>query len=52
MTVYFPVLQYRSKNLFYERMFGLHYPFIVMAWGESYHYVKPAELRGVLPDEN
>jgi L-ascorbate metabolism protein UlaG (beta-lactamase superfamily) len=36
----------------YERMFGLHYPFIVMAWGENYHYMKPAELKGVLPDED
>ena len=36
----------------YERMFGLHYPFIVMAWGESCHYKKPAELKGVLPDED
>ena len=36
----------------YERMFGLHYPFIVMAWGESYHYKKAAELKGILPDED
>lgn len=36
----------------YERMFGLHYPFIVMAWGESYHYKKPAEQNGILPDED
>jgi L-ascorbate metabolism protein UlaG (beta-lactamase superfamily) len=36
----------------YERMFGLHYPFIVMAWGENYHYKKPAELKGILPDED
>lgn len=35
----------------YERMFGLHYPFIVMAWGENYLYTKPAEQTGVLPDE-
>ena len=35
----------------YERMFGLHYPFIVMAWGENYLYTKPAEQKGVLPDE-
>lgn len=35
----------------YERMFGLHYPYIVMAWGESYHYTKPLELKGQLPDE-
>ena len=36
----------------YERMFGLHYPFIVMAWGECYQYIKSAELNGILPDEN
>ena len=36
----------------YERMFGLHYPFIVMAWGESYQYRKPAEQKGILPDED
>jgi L-ascorbate metabolism protein UlaG (beta-lactamase superfamily) len=35
----------------YERMFGLHYHFIVMSWGESYLYTQPAELQGVLPDE-
>ena len=35
----------------YQRMFGLHYPFIVMAWGENYLYTKPAEQKGVLPDE-
>jgi hypothetical protein len=36
----------------YERMFGLYYPFIVMAWGESYLYSKPPWLKGVLPDED
>jgi L-ascorbate metabolism protein UlaG (beta-lactamase superfamily) len=36
----------------YERMSGLHYPFIVMAWGENYHYMKAAELKGELPDES
>ena len=36
----------------YERMFGLDYPFIVMAWGESFHYAKPAERLGELPDED
>jgi hypothetical protein len=35
----------------YERMFGPHYPFIIMAWGENYLYTKPAEQKGVLPDE-
>ncbi len=25
----------------YERLFGLHYPYIVMTWGESYLYHKP-----------
>jgi L-ascorbate metabolism protein UlaG (beta-lactamase superfamily) len=36
----------------YERMFGLHYPFIVMSWGESYLYTKPASMAGLLPDED
>jgi L-ascorbate metabolism protein UlaG (beta-lactamase superfamily) len=36
----------------YERMFGLHYPFIVMTWGESFLYQRAADLIGVLPDEN
>jgi L-ascorbate metabolism protein UlaG (beta-lactamase superfamily) len=36
----------------YERMFGLHYPYIVMAWGENYLYRRPAEVIGELPDEN
>jgi hypothetical protein len=32
----------------YERMFGLHYPYIVMAWGESFLYRRPAEgYRGI-----
>lgn len=35
----------------YERMFDLHYPFIVMAWGGNFLYTKPAEQKGVLPDE-
>jgi L-ascorbate metabolism protein UlaG (beta-lactamase superfamily) len=36
----------------YERMFGLHFLFIVMTWGESYHYVRPAEVTGYLVDED
>ena len=36
----------------YERLFGLHYPFIVMSWGESYLYIKPAQMAGYLPDED
>ena len=36
----------------YERMFGLHYPYIVMAWGEGYLYRRPAEAAGLLPDED
>ena len=36
----------------YERMFGLHYPFIVMAWGESYLYRRPASVLGHLVDED
>jgi L-ascorbate metabolism protein UlaG (beta-lactamase superfamily) len=36
----------------YERMFGLHYPFIVMTWGESYLYKKSPSIVGVLPDED
>lgn len=36
----------------YERMFGLHYPYIMMAWGEGYLYRKSAEWKGVLPDED
>ena len=36
----------------YERMFGLHYPFIVMSWGESYLYTRPASMAGLLPDED
>lgn len=47
-----PVAHREEYTQSYERMFGLNYPFIVMAWGESYHYSKPAELKGVLPDEN
>ncbi len=27
----------------YERMFGLHYPYIVMVWGESFLYRRSAE---------
>lgn len=36
----------------YERMFGLNYPFIVMAWGETYLYHKPEAMKGYLADEN
>lgn len=36
----------------YERMFGLHYPYIVMTWGENFLYRRPAEAIGELPDEN
>lgn len=36
----------------YERMFGLHYPYLVMAWGENYLYTVPASEKGVLPDED
>jgi L-ascorbate metabolism protein UlaG (beta-lactamase superfamily) len=36
----------------YERMFGLHYPFVVMTWGESFLYKRPATINGVLPDED
>lgn len=36
----------------YERLFGLNYPFIIMGWGESYHYRKPARVAGYLDDEN
>ncbi len=36
----------------YERMFGLHYPYLVMTWGESYLYKMPTATMGVLPDEN
>jgi L-ascorbate metabolism protein UlaG (beta-lactamase superfamily) len=36
----------------YERMFGLHYPFVMMTWGESFLYQRPATIHGVLPDED
>jgi hypothetical protein len=35
----------------YERMFGLHYPFVVMTWGESFLYKRPVTAGGVLIDE-
>jgi hypothetical protein len=47
-----PVAHREEYTQDYERMFGLHYPFIVMAWGESFLYRKPADLIGILPDEN
>lgn len=36
----------------YERMFGLHYPYLVMTWGETYLYNVPVSETGILPDEN
>lgn len=36
----------------YERMFGLHYPYLVMTWGDSYLYEVPASEKGILPDED
>ena len=36
----------------YERLFGLHYSFITLTWGESFLYCAPAYLVGDLPDEN
>ena len=35
----------------YERLFGLNYPFIVMAWGEGYR-TRPAAAAGRIPDES
>jgi glyoxylase-like metal-dependent hydrolase (beta-lactamase superfamily II) len=29
----------------YNHLFGVRYPFLVMAWGESYHYLRPSETQ-------
>jgi L-ascorbate metabolism protein UlaG (beta-lactamase superfamily) len=47
-----PVAHREAYTQDYERLFGLHYPFIVMSWGESYLYHKPAAMAGYLPDED
>jgi hypothetical protein len=35
----------------YEMMFGLNYPFVVLAWGEGMSYQRPLADKGVLPGE-
>lgn len=47
-----PVSHRESYTQDYERLFGLHYPFIVMTWGESYLYTRPRTDIGILPGEN
>ncbi len=47
-----PVAHREAYTQDYERLFGLHYPFIVMSWGESFLYKKPAYMVGYLPDED
>jgi hypothetical protein len=46
-----PVAYREEYTQDYEMMFGLNYPFAVIAWGEGMSYQRPSADEGILPSD-